>query len=424
MVGIRNSVGKGLTKSRKLSFFNKPKYVYIPMISGRDTNITMVVKKGDYVYRGSIVGKRRGNFKIPIYSSVSGIVVDIVEKPCITGEKVKCVMIENDFKESVEESYTIKQDINDYTKDEFIKVLNNCGLIGLGGAGFPTYAKYDTEKEIKTLIVNGVECEPYITTDIVLLKERPEEILEAIDAIMNINNIREAYLAISKDSKLTNKVENFLGTYPRIKLVLVPNRYPMGWERNLIKYVKKTIYDRLPIEKGIVVNNVSTIYSVYSALKYNKPLFERVVTFTGEVLKKPQNVCVKVGTQVKDVIEHIEGYKRHKDLVIVAGGPMMGTSIVDDELVITPDLNCVMVIKKPDECRSIECLRCGKCVEKCPSHLSPVLIKNSINNIDELKRLKPEKCVECGLCSFICPSKINVREYVREAKSKLAQEGK
>lgn len=424
MVGIKNVTGKELTKSKKLAFFNKPRYVYIPMISGRNTDITVVVKKGDYVYRGSIVGKRRGNFKIPIYSSVSGIVVDIVEKPCLTGAQVKCVMIENDFKEEVEHPYTIKQNINDYTKEEFIEILKECGLIGLGGAGFPTYAKYDTDKKIDTLIVNGVECEPYITTDIVLLRERPEEILEAIDAIMEINGIKEAFLAIPKDSKLTKKIENFLGTYPRIKLIFVPNMYPMGWERNLVKYVKKTTYDKLPIEKGIVVNNVSTIYSIYSALKYRKPLFERVVTFTGNILKKPQNICVKVGTRAIDVIESIEGYKRNKDIILIAGGPMMGTSIVNDELVMTPDLNCVMVMKKPQDCKSIECLRCGKCVEKCPSHLSPVLIKNSINNIDELKRLETLKCVECGLCSFICPSKINVREYVREAKSKLAQEGK
>ena len=424
MVGINNLVGKGLTRNRSLSFFNKPKYVYIPMISSRDTNITILVKKGDYVYRGSMVGKRKGNFKTPIFSSVSGTVIDVVEKPCLTGENIKCVMIENDFKERAEKTHAIKQDIGDYTKTEFIEKIKNCGIIGLGGAGFPTYAKYDTEKEIKTLIINGVECEPYITTDIVLLKERPEEILEAIDAIMRINNIKEAYLAISKDSKLIKIVESYLGTYPRIKLVPVLNRYPMGWERNLVKYIKKTTYDRLPIEKGIVVNNVATVYSIYSALKYNKPLFERVITLTGEVLKKPQNVCVKVGTMAKDVIEYIDGYKRNKDIVIVAGGPMMGLSVISDELVITPDINCIMVIKKPSVCKSIECLRCGKCVEKCPSNLSPVLIKDNINNIEELKKLRPEKCVECGLCSFICPSKINVREYIKEAKVKLNQEGK
>lgn len=424
MVGIRNLAGKGLTKNKKLSFFNKPKYVYIPMISGRDTNITILVKKGDYVYRGSVIGRRKGNIKVPIYSSVSGIVVEIVERFCVTGEKVKCVMIENDFKEKIEGSYTIKQNISDYTKDEFINTIKDCGIIGLGGAGFPTYAKYDTDSEIKTLIVNGVECEPYITTDIVLLRERIEEILEAIDAIMKINNIREAYLAISKDSRLAKKIENYLGTYPRIKLVPVINRYPMGWERNLVKYVMKTTYDKLPIEKGIIVNNVSTIYAIYGALKYRKPLFERVVTFTGDMLKKPQNVCVKVGTTIKDVIDYIDGYKRNKDIVVVAGGPMMGVSVVSEELIITPDLNCVMIMKKPPRCKSIECIRCGKCVEKCPSHLSPVLIKNSINNIDELRKLKPEKCVECGLCSFICPSKINVREYVREAKTLLSQERK
>lgn len=421
--GAKIDIGKDLTKTKKLNFFTRPQYVYIPLISGNDRNITAVVKKGDYIYKGSVIGKRKGNFRLPIHSSVSGTVIDFVEKKYIDGSFVKCVVIENDFKEKIEERQFVRKTINDYTKEQFIKKLQECGISGMGGAGFPTYVKYNTNKKINTLIVNAVECEPYITADIALIKEKCEEILEAIDAIMDINGIKECFIGIKKDNKIISLFENYLGTYPRIKIVTVPNLYPMGWERNLVKYIKKVSYKKFPLEKGIVVNNLSTIYAIYEALRCNKPLIERIVTFTGNMLKKPQNVYVKIGTPVKDVIEHIGGYKRNKDVIIIAGGAMMGTSIIDDEFIIDENLNCVLVIKEPKEEAVLNCLRCGKCVSICPSHLSPVLIKDNLKNIDILKTLCPDKCVECGLCSYICPSKINIRGCVKQAKKIISEEG-
>lgn len=423
MVGTRIDIGKELTKTKKMDFFARPKHVYIPLISGNDRNITTIVKKGDYIYKGSVIGKRKGSFRLPIHSSVSGTVVDFVEKKYIDDSLVKCVVIENDFKEKIEEKQVVRKNINDYTKEDFIKRLQECGVIGMGGAGFPTYIKYNTSKKIKTLIVNAVECEPYITSDVALIKEKCEEILEAVDAIMEINGIKECFIGIKKDNKIIELFENYLGTYPKIKIITVPNFYAMGWEKNLVKYIKKVNYKTIPLEKGIVVDNISTIYAIYEALKYNKPLIERIVTFTGNMLKEPKNVYVKVGTPVKDIIEFLEGYKRNKDVVIIAGGPMMGNSIKDDNFIITSNLNCVLVIKEPKQEEVLNCLRCGKCVSICPSHLSPVLIKDNLKRIDVLKELNADKCIECGLCSYICPSKINIRGCVKEAKRKIHEEG-
>lgn len=423
ITGSKIDIGKHLTKTKKLSFFARPKLVYIPLISGNDRDITTIVKKDDYIYKGSTVGKRKGIFRLPIHSSVSGTVIDFVEKKYIDGTLVKCVVVENDFKEKIEEKQVVRKNINDYSKEAFINRLQECGIVGMGGAGFPTYVKYNTSKKIKTLIVNAVECEPYITSDIALIKEKCEEILEAIDAIMEINSIKECFIAIKKDPKIIDLFENFLGTYPKIRIVTVPNFYAMGWERNLVRYIKKTTYKNIPLEKGIVVDNISTIYAIYEALKYNKPLIERIVTFTGEMLKNPQNVYVKVGTPVKDVIESIGGYKRNKDVVIIAGGPMMGMSIKDDDFTITPNLNCVLVIKEPKREEVLNCLRCGKCVSICPANLSPVLIKDNLKKVDTLKELNVNKCIECGLCSYICPSKINIRGCVKEAKKVVSEEG-
>lgn len=421
IIGTKIPTHKKMSIKEKIGVYNKMKYVYIPLISGNDTDITVAVKKGDYVYKGSVIGKRKGNFRIPIHSSVSGTVIDYEEKYVSNGKKVKCVVIENDFLDAIEKEYE-NNDITKYTKTEFVKTLKNCGIVGLGGSGFPTYVKYNIDKKINTLIINAVECEPYITADYVLMREKCEEILEAIDAVREINGIEEAIIAIKDyNVELKEIINNYIGTYLKIKLVEVPNIYPMGWEKSLVKYIKKVDYERLPMEKGIIVNNVSTMYAIYEALKYKKPLTERIVTFTGPNLKRPQNVMVKIGTSASEIIKKVGGLN-NKKATFVAGGPMMGTGIPTDDIIINTNDNCILVLDDIKEDVEETCMRCGKCIENCPTKLSPVLIKENLNKIDKLKKLHPEKCVECGLCSYICPAKINLREKVREARQKLREE--
>ena len=295
----------------------------------------------------------------------------------------------------------------------------------MGGASFPTYAKYDTEKTIKTLLINAVECEPYITADYMMIINHAEEILECLDAILKINKINECFIAIKKDNtKLINEFNKFIGTYPNIKIYEMPNLYPMGWEKSIVKEVLKVTYKNLPIEVGAIVNNVSTIYAIYESIKYNKTLTSRIVTFTGEGFEKPQNIKLKIGTPVSEVIANLCKYKNKKDLYFVAGGPMMGNSLPTDDLVVSPNLNCVLVLPKNKEKASIECLRCGLCVKYCPAKLSPVLIKNDCNNPEKAKFYEVNRCIECGLCSYVCPSKIKVREFVRKAKESLRKENK
>ena len=410
----KQSLGHALTK------YLRPKFIYIPLISGGDTNITVLVQKGDYVNKGGIVARRKGNFKIPLVSSASGTVVGFEEHLCYTGEKVKCIKIENDFKDS-ELNIKKTKKLSDISKKEFIELLQEKGIIGMGGAGFPTYTKYDSKRKINTLIVNAVECEPYITADQILGLNFSDEILEAIDAILEINEIEEAYIAVKKtNSSLINEFNNHIGTYPKIKLALLDDFYPMGWERMIVKKIMKEDYDRLPIELGVVINNISTIYAIYGALKFNRALTERTITFAGNMLKSPQNVVVKIGTPVSEVIENIEGYKRGKEALFIAGGPMMGKSLPSDDLIVTPNLNCILVLKKEEEVEN-QCIRCGKCISVCPAMLSPVLIKDNLNNIEELKKLHPEKCIECGSCSFICPSGLRIRECVKLAKEKIKE---
>lgn len=415
---------KKMSITDKVTVYNKPKYVYIPLIVQHDTDVTMLVKKGDYAFKGMTIGKTKGNLRLPIHSSISGTVIGFEEKTYINGDKVKCVVIENDFKEKVEKRNVTRKEINKIIKEDFINIIKDAGIVGLGGSGFPTYIKYSCDTHIKTLIINAVECEPYITADYMLLMTRCEDILEGIDAMIEINHAEEAILVIKKgEVKLKEHINNFIGTYLKIRLVEVPNFYPMGWERNVVKHTTGLTYNSLPIEHGIVVNNVSTILAIYEALKYDRPLTERVVTFTGDGLYSPMNVLVKLGTKVSDVITEIGGY-RVDSLKMVAGGPMMGESLPNDDLIITSNLNCVLIMEENTPQEINECLRCGKCVDVCPAKLSPVLIKDNVKDIKLLHDLEPDRCIECGLCSYVCPAKIPVREFVRLAKKQLREVNK
>ena len=412
------------TEKKKITFAQKPNYVYIPLINQEDENITRLVKKGDYVYKGQAVGRRKGHLRIPIPSSVSGTVVGFEEHTYLSGKKVKCAVIENDFKEKTEKRLSTKKDLTNFTKEEFIERLQEAGIVGLGGDGFPTYVKYNTNKKIHTLIINAVECEPYITADYAVLKEHVEEILEAIDAVMEINHIDETLIAVKKENTvLIDLLNNFAGTYLKIKIAPVPNGYPMGWEKKLVYYLKHVSYQKTSVERGIVVSNVSTMYAIYEALKYHAPLTERVITLTGEMLKEPQNIQVKIGAKLSEIIESIGGYKKPKDIYFVAGGPMMGHTMPDEDLVVSANLSCVLVLPKLDCEKETACIHCGKCVESCPAKLSPVLIMQAKNQPKKLCGLEPGRCIECGLCSYICPAKISVRESVIAAKQTLNQEG-
>jgi electron transport complex protein RnfC len=415
--GIKVISKKSMSLKNSIVECKRPEIVYIPLVNHSKLDCECLVKIGDRVLKGSIVGRRNDNIELPIHSSVSGKVIGIEEKYYLNGEKVNCVVIENDFMEKQENFVGCKSKIEDYSKENFIECLKRCAVTGMGGSDFPTYIKY--KGDLNTIVINAIECEPYITSDQAMINLHAEEILEAIDAIMEINKIDKGVIAIKENNTaMKSKFETYLGTYPKIKIALMRNVYPMGWERLLIKEALGIEYDKLPGEKGIVVNNASTIYAIYKALKEKKPVSNRIVTITGEALKNPVNVLVKIGTSIKDVMKELDEYNGISKIRFIAGGPMMGDCLPTDDLIVTKNLNCVLVIEDSEE-EDLPCIRCGRCVEACPASICPVLIKDNIKDYEALKYLHPEKCIECGLCSYICPSKIKVRESVREAKKEI-----
>jgi electron transport complex, rnfABCDGE type, C subunit len=400
-----------------IEMYIKPEFVYVPLENKNGTTYKYLVKEGDYVYKGMIVAINKDN-NFPVHSSVSGYAVCGTNKLISNGKRIKCVVIENDFKEKYEKSKLKSKDINSYTKELFINDLRDNGISGLGGADYPTFLKYSMDN-IRCLIVNGVECEPFVSCDKAVMTNYADSILEAIDNILEIVKIPRAIIAVkSNDIKSIRMFNKYIKTYPNISLRLVEDAFPNGWERLVVRNTLGIEYDKYPSEKGIIVNNVSTIYAIYEMFKYNRPLTERVITITGPGIKKKKNVKVKIGALASDIISNLDGYKNIKNPLFIVGGPMMGKSMPCDDVVITKDVTSIIVMEDHFE-KNLPCIKCGKCTMVCPANIMPVLIMENIDNIDNLKKLKCNKCIGCSLCSYICPSKIEVREFVNIAKEKV-----
>lgn len=416
MIGVKINSKKDMSITNRLESFYKMDMVYIPVEGAK-----VLVKKNDKVLMGERIAV--SNNGIYHFASVSGKVVDVVKMRNMKNKEIDCIKIKNDFKEEKIEEYD-NDNFARYSKENFIESIKNAGIIGLGGAGFPTYLKYNTTEDINTLIINAVECEPYITADYTTSLKHINEILKTLQTMIQLFDIESCYIGVKKKNyRLRELFVTAVAKFPKIKVVDVPNLYPMGWERSLVRYIKHVDYDKIPLEKGIVVSNISTIYAIYEALRYQKPLYEHVVTFTGEGFKNPKNLIVRTGTKVGDILNTLKVDGDDIDFSLVAGGPMMGEAISDDNLVIESSLNCILLLPTKEE-KETTCLRCGKCVDNCPVKICPVLVKDNINDLDDLKRLYPNRCIECGICSFICPAKINLREYVRKAKEKCREEVK
>ncbi len=390
----------------------KIQIIYIPLKSKLGYTFNPLVEVGTYVTIGTPLGKN-DVCDLLLTSSVSGTVVGLTKKYISNGELVNCIVIENDFKEKYNDKVGKKKDITKYSKDEFIYLLKKCGITGMSGNDFPTYLKYDTNEELKYLIINGAECDAYTSADSAIMYNNPEEILECIDAIMEIMHLSKAYIAINESNTLViNKLLRYINTYPNIKIYSLIDAYPNGYERYLVKETLSLEYHKTPKEVKTITENVSTIYAIYEALKYHKPLSDRIVTIAGAGIKKPANYKVKIGTNFSEIILKTEEYNKLKDPILIAGGLMMGKSIPNDELIITKDLSCILIIEN-NEVKSNPCIKCGKCTEVCPSKLIPSMI---IENPQDAKKLKVERCIECGLCSYICPSKIEIRDKICKIK--------
>ena len=406
--------------------YTNPEYLYIAMANARCPKAELFIKEGDHVNSCQVIGMRHGPFfEQPIHATCSGTFVGFEKHYHRNGKLTDFIKIKNDFQDTLDPSVTIRtpEQIAALTKDDMTKILEDVASVGLGGSSFPTYIKFKTDKPINMILVNGIECEPYITADHRIMLEYPYRIMEAIKYTMQAFNCKQAKICIkSKYEDIKAVYKQVLKEYEGsgIELCCVGNFYPQGWEVAMIKSATgiQLKPGELPSNRGIINFNVSTMVGLYKAIKYNMPVIKRDITITGDGINYPKNFRVRVGTSIKDLIPMCGGYKNpEKEKVFILGGPMMGASVPSDDCIITKTVTSIIVLDKTDY-KEEPCVRCGSCVLSCPVHLEPVQIMNAVKTLDKerIKKLNPLKCIECGLCTYSCTSKIQVTDYIRKAK--------
>ena len=423
---------KHLSTGSAISSMEQSKQFIIPLQQHIGIISQPLVKKGERVLKGQMLAKPGNMISAAIHSPVSGIVSDIKQHdvPHISGLPDLCIFIENDFKDEWIERHPLGDEYNQTSSSDLRKIIRDAGIVGLGGAAFPSSVK-QTEMNVRTLILNGVECEPYISCDDVLMREYAQEVLTGADIIGHVIKARQCIIAI-EDNKpeaikaIQSAVDNDGTDF--FKIQVVPTIYPSGGEKQLIKIItgEEVPKGRYPAEIGVLCHNVATAYAIYRAVYLDEPLISRITTVTGHGVKQPQNIEVLIGTPIRACIEHCGGYTENSDELIM-GGPMMGFSLRSDTVPVVKASNCLLVTAKEEnrhKQKHLPCIRCGKCAEVCPVRLLPQQLYwyASSKNIDRLIEHNLFDCIECGCCAYVCPSDIPLVQYYRYAKTTIWQQ--
>jgi len=408
-----------------------PKQVIIPLGQNLGAPSKPIVKKGDQVKTGQLIAEASGFISANIHSPVSGTVLKIDQFIDVTGYKRPCVFIHvegDEWDESIDRTDTLESHIS-LSSEEIVARVKALGIVGLGGATFPTSVKLTPPqgKKAEYLIINGVECEPYLTSDHRMMLEKGREIIVGIQILMKALLVEKAIIGIENNkTDAINHLTELAKTDERIRVIALKVRYPQGGEKQLIKAAlnREVPSGKLPIEVGCVVQNVSTAFAVYEAVQKNKPLFERVVTVTGKAVKKPSNFLVRIGTSTQDLIDAAAGIPESTGKVI-SGGPMMGKAITELDTPIVKGTSGILLMEKTESQRLVEnpCIRCSRCTYACPMGLEPYLLTKAakLGKLQVAEKEMIMDCIECGSCQYTCPSGIPLLDYLRLGKIKVGR---
>lgn len=418
-----------LSAGKKITPLELPKQVIIPLSQHIGAPAQAIVKKGDEVKVGTMIAKAGGFVSANIHSSVSGKVNKIDDVLDASGYKRPAIIIDvegDEWEETIDRSATLNKN-TDYQAKEIVDKIAHAGIVGLGGATFPTHIKLTpppgTKAEI--LIINAVECEPYLTSDHQLMMEKGDEIMVGTTLLMKAINVTKAVIGVENNKPDAIKHLSALASqYPGIEIMPLKVQYPQGGEKQLIDAItrKQVPSGGLPIAVGAVVQNVGTAFAVYEAVQKNKPLFERVVTVTGKALTNPCNLLVRVGTPITNLIEAAGGLPANTGKII-GGGPMMGKALVSTDIPTTKGSSGILIMEDKESARKPmePCIRCAKCVNVCPMGLEPNLLmaETSFEVWDKAESDHITDCIECGSCSYTCPAHRPLLDYIRVGKSKV-----
>ncbi len=408
-----------------------PQKAFIPLGQNLGAPAKAVVDKGALVKVGQLIASGEAFISANVHSSVSGKVARIDNVLDHSGYRNKAIVIDvegDEWEESIDRSPAVIRECN-LSSEEIIQKIKEMGIVGLGGATFPTHVKLmvPTDKKAEFLIINGVECEPYLTSDHRLMLEKGEELIIGVTILMKALKVEKAFIGIENNkSDALENLKRIAADYKGIEVQPLKVKYPQGGEKQLIKALigREVPSGKLPLEVGCVVQNIGTAFAVYEAVQKNKPLIERVVTLTGKSVKKPANYLVRIGTPVNNLIETSGGLPE-KTGKIISGGPMMGKALVSTEVPVVKGTSGILIMNEKESHRPLmsNCIRCARCIGVCPMGLEPVLLAQLSANErwEDAERERILDCIECGSCHFTCPSGRPLLDYLRVGKNKVGQ---
>lgn len=418
-----------LSAGKKITTLAVPKQVIIPLAQHIGAPAQAVVKKGDMVKVGTLLAKAGGFVSANIHSSVSGKVNKIDNAVDASGYKRPAVFIDVDgdeWEETIDRSDAVIKECN-LSQKEIIDKIAAAGVVGMGGATFPTQVKLmpPPGSKAEIVIVNAVECEPYLTADHSLMLEKGEQILVGATILMKAVGVSKAVIGIENNKPdAIAHLQKLAALYPGIEIMPLKVKYPQGGEKQLIDAVigKQVKSGALPISTGAIVQNVGTVYAIYEAVQKNKPLFERVVSITGKAVKEPSNFLVRIGTPIRVLIEAAGGSLDNLGKII-GGGPMMGKALISEDVPVTKGSSGILLMTKEESVRKpmYSCIRCAKCVRACPMGLNPAFLMNAtvFQNWEMAEKENIQDCIECGSCSYTCPAYRPLLDNIRVGKTKV-----
>ena len=425
--GVHPYEGKDLSKDLPIKTVQPKKELVFPMGQHIGAPATPIVAKGDKVLVGQKIGEASGFISANICSSVSGTVKAVEPRMLLNGSQATCVVIENDGEYAAIEGLGEDRDYTKLSADEIRDIVKEAGVVGMGGAGFPTNVKLAPKEpdKIDYILVNGAECEPYLTSDYRQMLERSEEIVGGLKVILHIFDKAKGLICIEDNKpEAIAKMQEAVKDEDRIEVKVLKTKYPQGGERTLISAAtgRKIYSAKLPADAGCIVDNVSTVIAIYRAVCKQTPLITRVVTLTGEAFNTPINVDVRIGCSHAELVEEGDGFKEEPK--IISGGPMMGFAMFDLNVPVTKTSSSILAMTKDEvaENEPTPCIRCGRCVEACPGNLVPQKMAEAAMNkdYDTFVKLNGMECYECGSCTYVCPAKRPLTQSFKQARQYVA----
>ncbi|WP_310601979.1 electron transport complex subunit RsxC [Anaerosporobacter sp.] len=425
--GVHPYEGKELSKDKPVKVVLPKGELVYPMSQHIGAPAKPVVAVGDRVLAGEIIGEAQGFVSANIVASVSGTVKAIEKRLVVSGNKEVVIVVENDNNYETIPTFGQKRDYTKLSKEEIRSIVKEAGIVGMGGAGFPTHVKITPkdDSKIEYIIVNGAECEPYLTSDYRMMMEEPEKIVKGLKVELALFENAEGIIAIEDNKpEAIKKLQDLVSTEDRMQVKILKTKYPQGAERQLIyaSTGRKINSSMLPSDAGCIVSNVDTVISIYMAVCESTPLIRRIVTVTGDAIKNPCNMNVKTGTNYRELVEEAGGFVT-KPEKIVSGGPMMGIALFSLDIPVTKTSSALLCITKDEVAKQepTACIRCGRCVQACPSKLVPQKLLEQAENFNDegFVKMNGMECYECGCCTFVCPAKRRLTQAFKQTRRSI-----